>query len=165
MKGNQLQCLCAQLKTRTSHDSLLTMWVTYTARGKACNDVGDSTLSATSDPIVASTLADPPYITEVVVTGDVELTVFLDAAWNGGSVVTGHVCTGASVWVFTGEVLVISELVARHAYWFQCAARTAESFSPFSTASQMVIAKAPPLPPVFLSFLLKIKRSWWRRRM
>ena len=55
--------------------SNLTVGVTYTVRCKACNDVGDSTLSATSDPIVASTLADPPYITEVVVTGDVELTV------------------------------------------------------------------------------------------
>ena len=60
----------------------------------ACNDVGNSTLSAASDPIVASTLADPPYITEVVVTGDVELPMFLD------------------------EVLVISDLVAGHAYWF-----------------------------------------------
>ena len=58
------------------------MWVTYTVRGKACNDVGDSTLSATSDPILASTLADPPYITEVAVTGNVELTVFLDVARN-----------------------------------------------------------------------------------
>ena len=63
---------------------------------------------------------------------------------------TGFVCTGASIWVFTGEVLVISDLVAGHAYWFQCAARTAAGFSPFSTASQMVTAKAPPLPPVFL---------------
>ena len=107
-------------------------------------------MSAASDPIVASTLADPPYITEVVVTGDVELTVFLGAAWNGGSIVTGYVCTGASVWVFTGEVLMISDRVAGHAYWFQCAARTAASLSPFSTASQMVTAKAPPLPPVFL---------------
>ena len=70
--------------------------------------MGNSTLSAASDPIVASTLADPPYITEVVVTGDVELTMFLDAAWNGGSVVTGYVCAGASVLVFTREVLVIS---------------------------------------------------------
>ena len=102
--------------------------------------MGDSTLSATSDPIVAFTLADPPYITEIVVTeiavtGDVELTVFLDVAWNGGSVVTGYVCTGASVWVFTGEVLLISDLDAGHAYWFQCAARTAAGFSPFSTVS------------------------------
>ena len=60
---------------------------------QACNDVGKSTLSAASDPIVASTLADPPYITEVVVTEDVELTMFLD------------------------EVLV-SDLVAGHDYWF-----------------------------------------------
>ena len=77
--------------------SNLTVGVTYTVRCKACNDVGNSTLSAASDPIVASTLADPPYITQVVVPGDVELTVFLSAAWNGGSVVTGYVCTGASV--------------------------------------------------------------------
>ena len=76
--------------------------------------------------------------------------MFLGGAWNGGSVVTGYVCTGASVWVFTGEVLVISYLVAGHAYWFQCAARTAAGLSPLSTASQMVTAKAPPLPPVFL---------------
>ena len=34
---------------------------------EACNDVGNSTMSAASDPIVASTLADPPYVTEVVV--------------------------------------------------------------------------------------------------
>ena len=54
---------------------------------------------------------------------------------------TGYVSTGASVWVFTGEVLMISD-----AYWFQCAARTAADFSPFSTASQMITAKAPPLP-------------------
>ena len=101
-------------------------------------------MSAASDPFVASTLADPPYITEVVMTEDVELTVFLDATWNGRSVVTGYVCTGASVWVFTGEVLVISDLVAGHAYWFQCAARTAAKFSPFSTKSQMVTAKTPP---------------------
>ena len=107
-------------------------------------------MSAASDPIVASTLADPPYITEVAMTEDVELTVFLDATWNGRSVVTGYVCTSASVWVFTGEVLVISDLVAGHAYWFQWAARTAANFSPFSTTSQMVTAKAPPLPPVFL---------------
>ena len=100
-------------------------------------------MSAASDPIVASTLADPPYIIEVVMTEDVELTVFLDATWNGGSVLTGYVCTGASVWVFTGEVLVISDLVAGHAYWFQCAARTAANFSPFSTTSQMVTSKAP----------------------
>ena len=125
------------------------MGVTYAVRCKACNDVGNSTISAPSDPIVASTLADPPHITEVVVTEDVKLTVFLNA-WSGGSVVTGYVCTGASIWVFTGEVLVISDLVAGHAYWFQCAARTAAGLSPFSTASQMVTAKAPPLPPVFL---------------
>ena len=46
---------------------------------QACNDVGKS--------------ADPPYIAEVVVTGDVELTMFLD------------------------EVLV-NDLVAGHDYWF-----------------------------------------------
>ena len=57
----------------------------------------NSTPTAASDPIVASTLADSPYITEGVVTGDVDLTVFLGAAWNGGSVVTGYVCTGAAV--------------------------------------------------------------------
>ena len=61
------------------------MGVTYAVKHKACNDVGNSTMSAASDPIVASTLADPPHITKVVVTGDVELTVFLGAAWNGGS--------------------------------------------------------------------------------
>ena len=44
----------------------------------------------------------------------------------------------------------ISDLVAGYAYWFQCAARTAAGLSPFSTASQMVTAKAPQLPPVFL---------------
>ena len=33
------------------------------------------------------TLADPPSITKVVVTGDVELSVFLDAVWNRGFVV------------------------------------------------------------------------------
>ena len=60
---------------------------------------------------MASTLADPQYITKVVVTGDVVLMVFLGAAWIGGSVLTDYVCTGASVWVFTGEVLVISDLV------------------------------------------------------
>ena len=144
--------------------SNLTVGATYAVRCKACNDVGNSTLRAASDPIVASTLADPPYITEVVVTGDVVLMVFLGAAWNGGSVVTGYVCTGTLGWVFTGEVLVISDLVAGHASWFQCAARTAEGLSPFSTASQMVTAKAPPLPPVFLCTLLEIKRSWWRWR-
>ena len=57
---------------------------------------------------------------------------------------------------------MISDLVAEPAHWFQCAARTATEFSPFSTTSQMVTAKAPPLPPVFLSSLLKIKWSWWR---
>ena len=45
--------------------------------------------------------------------------MFLDAAWNRGFVVTGYVSTGASIWVFTGKVLVISDLVAGHAYWFQ----------------------------------------------
>ena len=35
--------------------------------------------------------------------GDVVLTVFLCAAWNGGSVLTGYVCTNASIWVFAGE--------------------------------------------------------------
>ena len=82
--------------------------------GSSFNDVGDVHCQRQSlqrrerfdserypDPIVASALADPPYITEVVVTGDVELTVFLDAAWTEGSVVTGHVCTGASVSVLT----------------------------------------------------------------
>ena len=100
------------------------MGVTYSVTCNACNDVDNSTLSAASDPIVASTLANPPYITKVVVTRDVELTVFL-SVWNGGSVVTGYVYTGASIWVFTGEVHVISHLVAEHAYWFQCAGRTA----------------------------------------
>ena len=81
------------------------MWVTYTVRCKTCNDIGDSTLSAISDPIVAFTLSDPPYITKVVVTGDMEFTVFLDAAWNRRFVVTGYVSTGASVWVFTEKCL------------------------------------------------------------
>ena len=67
------------------------MGVTYTVTCKTCNDVDSSTLSAASDPIVASTLANPPYITKVVVTRDVELTVFSSAAWNGGSVVTDYV--------------------------------------------------------------------------
>ena len=71
--------------------SNLTVGVTYTVTCKACNDVDNSTLSAASDPIVASTLANRPYITKVVVTRYVELTVFLSAAWNGGSVVTGYV--------------------------------------------------------------------------
>ena len=53
----------------------------------------NSTPTAASDPIVASTLADSPYITEGVVTGDLDLTVF----WNGGPVVTGYVCAGTSV--------------------------------------------------------------------
>ena len=59
--------------------SNLIMSVTYVVRCKACNDVGNSTMIAASNPIVASTLADPPYIPEVVVTGDVKLTVFLNA--------------------------------------------------------------------------------------
>ena len=63
------------------------------------------------------TLADPPYITQVVVTGDMELTVFLVAAWKKVCM-TGCVSTGASVWAFTGKVLMISDLVAGHAYWF-----------------------------------------------
>ena len=45
--------------------------------------LGNSTVRAASDPVVSSPLANPPYITEVVVTGDVKLTVFL-SAWNGG---------------------------------------------------------------------------------
>ena len=44
---------------------------------------------------------------------------------------------------------MISYLVAGHACWFQCAACTEAGLSLFSTASQMVTAKAPP-PPVFL---------------
>ena len=82
---------------------------------------------------------------------DVELTVFLGAAWIGRSVVAIYACTGASVLVFTREVLVISDLVAGH----QCAARTAAGLPPFSTASQMVTAKAPPLPLVFLCISLQ----------
>ena len=74
-------------------------------RDKTGDDVGNSTLSATSNPTVAFTLADPPYITKVVVSGDVELTVFLDTAWNRGFVVTGYVSTGALVWVFTEKCL------------------------------------------------------------
>ena len=37
--------------------------------------------------------------------------VFLGAAWNGGSVLTDYMCTGASVWVLTGEVPVINYLL------------------------------------------------------
>ena len=51
----------------------------YAVRCKACNHVGNSTMSAASDPILASPLADPPYITEIVVSMDVKLTVFLSA--------------------------------------------------------------------------------------
>ena len=47
-------------------------------------------------------------------------------------------------------MLVISDLVAGHANGFQCAAHTTAGLSPFSTASQMVSANTPPLPPVFL---------------
>ena len=57
--------------------SNLIMSVTHVVRCKACNDVSNSTMIAASDPIVASTLADPPYIPEVVVMVDVKLTVFL----------------------------------------------------------------------------------------
>ena len=71
--------------------SNLTVGETYTVTCKACNDVHNSTLSAASDPIVASTLANPMYSTKVVVPRDVELTVFSSAAWNGGSVVTRYV--------------------------------------------------------------------------
>ena len=91
---NQLLGLCAQLKTRTSGVvvlSNLTVGVTYTVTCKACNDVCNSILSAASDPILASTWANLPYFTEVEVTEDVELTLFLGAASNGGSVVTGYV--------------------------------------------------------------------------
>ena len=70
---------------------------------------------------------------------------------------TGYVCSGASASVLTGEMFVISDLVAGPAYWFECAARAAAGFSPFSTASQMVTAKAPPLPPVFLGFSPRIQ--------
>ena len=71
--------------------SYLTVGVTYTVTCKACNNVDNSTLSAASDPIVASTLGNPPYITKVEVTRDVERAVFLGAAWNGGSGMTGYV--------------------------------------------------------------------------
>ena len=99
---------------------------------------------------MASTLEDPQYITKVVVTGDVVLTMFKGEAWNGGSVLTGYVCTGTSVWVFTGEVLVISDLVVGTPAGFSVPLVLQQVFSPLPTASQMVTAKAPPLPPVFL---------------
>ena len=130
------------------HQKESLVWICFSAF-RRCRPQ-DSTLSATSDPIVASTLADPQYITEVVVTEDVVLTVFLGAAWNGGSILTGSVCTGASVWFFTGEVLVISDLVVGTLSGFSVPLVLRQVFSPFSTASQMVTAKAPPLPPVFL---------------
>ena len=72
-----LQYLGADI-TKSSVDDLsnLTVGVTYTVTCKACNYVNNSTLIATSDPIVASTFANPPYITKVVVTRDMELMVF-----------------------------------------------------------------------------------------
>ena len=48
-------------------------------------------------------------------------------------------------------MLVISDLVAGH----QCAAHAATGLLPFSTASQMVTAKTPPLPPVFVCISLQ----------
>ena len=71
--------------------SNLIMGVTYVVRCGACNDVGNLTMSAASDPIVASTLANPLDIKKIVVTRDVELTVFLSAAWIQRSVVTSYV--------------------------------------------------------------------------
>ena len=53
--------------------SNLTKNETYAVRCKA-----NLTLSATTDPISASPLADPPYITEVVLTRDVKLTICLE---------------------------------------------------------------------------------------
>ena len=44
---------------------------------------------------------------------------------------------------------MISNLVAGYAYWLQCAARIVARLSTFSTASQMVTPKAPPLQRVF----------------
>ena len=76
--------------------------------------------------------------------------MFLGAAWNRGSVLTGCVCAGASVWVFTEEVLVIGDLVVGTPTGFSVPLVLRQVFSPFSTASQMVIAKVPPLAPVFL---------------
>ena len=77
--------------------------------------------------------------------------MFLGAGLDRGSVLTGYVCTSASVSVFTGEVFVISDLVVGHALVVSvCRSLLRQVFSPFSTASQMVTAKAPPLPPVFL---------------
>ena len=84
------------------------------------------------------TLAHPPYITKVVVMEDVELSVFLGVIWNRGFVVTGYVSTGASVWVFTGKVLVISNLFAEHAYWFQGAARSIPAKTSFASTTSMV---------------------------
>ena len=63
---------------------------------------------------------DNSTLSAASVTRDVELTVFLSTAWNGASGMTG------------------------------CAAHTEAGLSPFSTASQMVTAKAPSLTPVFL---------------
>ena len=88
--------------------SNLTVGVTYTVTYKACNDVDNSTLSATSDPIVASTLANPPYITKVVIT----------RRCGAHGVLKRGLERRASVQVFTGEMLVISDLVAKYAYWF-----------------------------------------------
>ena len=84
------------------------------------------------------TLAHPPCITKVVVMGDVELSVFLDAVWNRGFVVTSHVSTGASVWIFIGKVLVFSNLFAEHASWFQGATRSIPAKTSFASTTSMV---------------------------
>ena len=73
--------------------------------------------------------------------------MLLGAAWIVRSAVASYVCIGASVLVFTREMLVISDLVAGH----QCAARTAAGLPPFSTVLQMVSATIAARLPVHLS--------------
>ena len=83
-----LQCLCA-LKTRTSQNRLLTMG--RPVKFNCGCDVHCHVQSLQRRGQFDSTWATLPCSTEFVVTEDVELTVFLGAAWNGGSVVTGYV--------------------------------------------------------------------------
>ena len=105
------------------------MWVTYTVRSKACNEVGDLSVSATPDPILASTLAESSVHYRGCSDGGCRAHSVLGCGLERRTVVTGYVCTGASVSVFTGEVFLIGHLVAGHAYSFQCAALAAAGFS------------------------------------
>jgi len=142
----------------------------YSFRCTASNEAGVSEESASSVKIMAGGLPSAPIIQDVRVTGDRQLTIFVERpSFTGASPLLGCECmdTADSLRTVSGNwvdistspmvvALVVPDLVAGQGYRFSCSASNELGTSPSGDNSSSVVALRPPLAPTVTCIVPKL---------